>query len=193
LLAGIRQRNAESWRRLSQLYAPLVYGWCRRVGLQASDAEDVLQEVFLTVAARVEDFRHDRHGDTFRGWLWGITRNKIGDLLRRRARQAQPVGGTDALQRLLQTPDGNLEDEPAPEMPSSGGLCHRALNAIRAEFEDRTWQAFWRVVIERQAPADVASALGLSRNAVYIARSRVLHRLRLALGEEGDGSPVPKG
>jgi RNA polymerase sigma-70 factor (ECF subfamily) len=184
LLEGIRQRDPDAWRRLARLYAPLVYGWCRRAGLQASDAEDVLQEVFLTVAARVGDFRHGGAGDTFRGWLWAITRHKIGDLLRRRARQDRPAGGSGALQRLLEAPDA-WTGECADAGSGPGGLYHRALDSIRAQFEERTWQAFWRVVVEGQAPADVAAALGLSRNAVYIARSRVLQRLRLALGEEG--------
>src|SRR5262245_4484517 len=83
LILGVRQGQADAWHRVARLYAPLVYAWCRRAGLQGPDAEDILQEVFLTVARRASDFRHDRPGDSFRGWLWGITRNKIGDWLRR--------------------------------------------------------------------------------------------------------------
>jgi RNA polymerase sigma-70 factor (ECF subfamily) len=185
LLDGVRRREAEAWRRLARLYGPLVYGWCRRVGLQATDADDVLQEVFLTVAARVAEFRHDAPDATFRGWLWAITRNKIGDHLRRQARQAQGAGGSEALQRLLQLAEADPPSAPA----DLDGLCTRALDLIRPEFAERTWQAFWRVVVGRQAPADVAAELGLSRNAVYIARSRVLHRLREVLGEERDFRP----
>ncbi len=180
LLAGVRQGDGEAWGRLARLYAPLVFGWCRRAGLRDADADDVLQEVFLTVAARIADFHHDSPGATFRGWLWTITRNKIGDLLRRRAKEVAAVGGTTAHERLLNAPDALPE-----EAPPAGGLYQRALDLVRGETTETTWLAFWHVVMERRSPADVARELGLSRNAVYIARSRVLQRLRLALGEEG--------
>jgi RNA polymerase sigma-70 factor (ECF subfamily) len=164
-----------------------VYGWCRGRRLRAEDTEDVLQEVFLVVAGRIGDFRHDRPGDTFRGWLWGVTRNKIGDWLRRRANQETAVGGTDAQRRLQQAAAEPDSDGPAgyPGGGEPGDLYRRALEVIRPEFEGRTWLAFWRVVIDNESPADVARDLGMSRNAVYIAKSRVLHRLREALGDAG--------
>jgi RNA polymerase sigma-70 factor (ECF subfamily) len=182
LLDGVKRHDPEAWCRLAHLYGPLVYGWCRRAGLQARDAEDVLQEVFLTVAARVGEFRHDRAGDTFRGWLRTITHHKLGDWMRRQAKREKAAGGSEALGRLLAVPDMEATDSEAEETTA---LYHRALDAIRAEFEGRTWQAFWRVVVEEQSPADVAADLELTRNAVYIARSRVLRRLREELGAEG--------
>jgi RNA polymerase sigma-70 factor (ECF subfamily) len=182
LVQGVRRRAPDAWRRLARLYGPLVYGWCRRVGLRPVDAEEVLQEVFLTVARRIDDFRRDRPGDTFRGWLRGITRNKLGDWMRRQARQEHAVGGSEALQRLLATPAADDDELHDPE--AIRALHRRALEAVRAEHEERTWQAFWRVVVEEQAPAAVAAALGLSRNAVYVARSRILRRLREVLGED---------
>jgi RNA polymerase sigma-70 factor (ECF subfamily) len=187
LIEGLRAHDPAAWQRLACLYGPLVYGWCRGRGLRVPDAEDVLQEVFLVVSGRVNDFRHDRPGDTFRGWLWGITRNKIGDWLRRQARQETAVGGTDAQRRLQEAPAAPDSGPAAgyPEGGEPGDLYRRALDVIRPEFEERTWQAFWRVVIDNEAPADVARGLGMSRNAVYIAKSRVLHRLRAALGEGG--------
>ena len=181
LIEGVKRRAPEAWQRLAHLYGPLVYGWCRRAGLQARDAEDVLQEVFLTVAVRIADFRHDRPGDTFRGWLRTITHHKLGDWLRRQANREQAVGGSEALRRLLEAPAVEaLETEPG----EAGVLYHRALESIRAEFEERSWQAFWRVVVEEHNPADVAADLGLTRNAVYIARSRILRRLREVLGDD---------
>jgi RNA polymerase sigma-70 factor (ECF subfamily) len=187
LLDGLRGQDPGAWRRLAYLYGPLVYGWCRGRGLRAEDAEDVLQEVFLVVAGRIGDYRHDRPGDTFRGWLWGITRNKIGDWIRRQANQETAVGGTDAQRRLQEEPAVPDTPEPSgyPEGGEPGDLYRRALDDLRPEFAERTWQAFWRVVIEGEGPADVARDLGMSRNAVYIAKSRVLHRLREALGEGG--------
>lgn len=181
LVEAVRRGDADAWGRLARLYGPLVYAWCRRAGLQAADAEDVLQEVFVTVASRIGEFRHGGESDTFRGWLWAITRFKIGDWLRRREKQPVGAGGSEALERLQATPEPPELPEEEPVGPS--GLHQRALELVRGEFEDRTWQAFWRVVVQGRDPADVAGELGLSRNAVYIARSRVLRRLREALGE----------
>jgi RNA polymerase sigma-70 factor (ECF subfamily) len=185
LLGRIRAHDPEAWRRLAQLYGPLVYGWCRGRGLRAEDAEDVLQEVFLTVAVRIGDFRRDRAGDTFRGWLWSITRNKLGDWYRRQGNRERAAGGTDAQVRFQAEPASPLQETTAyPQEGEAGDLYRRALEVLRTEFEERSWQAFWRVVVEEQAPTDVARDLGMTRNAVYIARSRILHRLREVLGED---------
>jgi RNA polymerase sigma-70 factor (ECF subfamily) len=186
LLENARQQSPGGWERLTTLYGPLVYSWSRRGGCRAEDAADIVQEVFRAVVMHLSDFRRDRRGDSFRGWLWTITQNKIRDLRRRQAGQPAAVGGTDALQRLLQTPDiqNSSSEDSAPLRPNS--LLTRALELIRLEFEDRTWQAFWGVVAEGRKPAEVALALGLSVNAVYVARSRILRRLR----EELDDSPL---
>ena len=184
LLAGLRVRDPEAWRRLARLYGPLVYRWCRRVGLQAKDAEDVVQEVFLTVSVRIADFHREREGDTFRGWLWTITRNKLGDWLRRRGAREQAIGGTPAQALILELPDeGASEPTDATDRGETRRLYQRALDLIQSEFSEASWQAFWRVTVEGQNAGDVAADLGLSRNAVYIAKSRILHRLREALGE----------
>src|SRR5262245_52326479 len=178
LVEGVRRGDTGAWDRLARLYGPLVYAWCRRASLQPADAEDVLQEVFVTVAARIGEFRHGGESDTFRGWLWTITRFKIGDWLRRQARHPVGAGGSEALERLAQTPE-----PPEQEPVGPSGLHQRALELVRGEFEERTWWAFWRVVVEGGDPAGVAADLGMSRNAVYVARSRVLRRLREVLGE----------
>lgn len=182
LVNGVKGREPEAWRRLAHLYGPLVYHWCRRRGLQPSDAEDVTQDVFLTVAAKVGSFRREQPGDTLRGWLWVITRHKLGHWIRRQRAREQPAGGTDAHQRLL-----------AAALPDEGGgaavagavadLYRRALELIRGEFEDRSWEAFRRLVLEGQCPADVAADLGMTRGAVYVTKSRILRRLREVLGD----------
>ncbi len=181
LLAGIRADDPDAWHRLASLYGPLVYSWCRGRGLQPADAEDVLQEVFLTVAARIKDFRREQENDTFRGWLAAITRHKIGDWLRRQREREHAAGGTDAQQSLQQEPAPGPAQWPEPG--EADDLVQRGLDLVRAEFAERTWQAFWRVVALEQGPADVAADLGMSRNAVYLARSHVLRRLREVLGE----------
>jgi len=180
LLEGLKVQDREGWRRLVHLYGPLVYGWCRRKGLPPSDAEDLVQEVFLTVVKRVVDFRRDRAGDTFRGWLRTITRHKLGDWFRRRHTELSSVAfdlqGHPLWQRSVEfDDDADSEDTVA--------LYHRALELIRSEFNQDSWHAFWRIVVENKDPAEVATELRTTRNAVYLAKSRVLRRLREALGD----------
>jgi RNA polymerase sigma-70 factor (ECF subfamily) len=184
LIHGVKERDPEAWHRLAQLYGPLVYQWCRWRGLQPSDAEDVTQEVFLTVAAKVAAFRRERPGDTFRGWLWTITRHKLGHWIRRQRGREQAAGGTDAQRRLLAAaPDDAGSPDSASGPAAVSALYQRALELIRSEFEDRSWEAFRRLVLEGQRPADVAADLGMSRSAVYVIKSRILRRLRDVLGD----------
>jgi RNA polymerase sigma-70 factor (ECF subfamily) len=182
LLARVRLNQPDAWERLVDLYAPLVYHWCRRSDLGPEDTADVFQEVFRAVAEHIGGFHRDRAGDTFRGWLRTITQNKIRDHFRRRAGEPQAGGGTDAQRRLLAVP----EEEPG-EDPSEAGLLHRQLHGvlegIRGEFEERTWQAFWQVQMEGRAPAEVGTELDMTAAAVRKAKFRVLRRLREEMGE----------
>jgi RNA polymerase sigma-70 factor (ECF subfamily) len=175
LLQRVRAQDGVAWERLVSLYGPLVYRWCRQAGLQAADAADVGQEVFRAVTRKIADFRRDRPGATFRGWLRTITRNKVVDHVRQQRRRVSGRGGSDAQQQLLQLPSEESEAEDAAEATL---VYYQALELLRGEFEERTWQAFWRVAVGDQAPADVAAELGLTANAVYLAKSRVLRRLR---------------
>jgi RNA polymerase sigma-70 factor (ECF subfamily) len=172
LLERVRRSDQAAWERLVSLYTPLVYHWCLRCGLQPADAEEVSQEVFLAVARGIGDFRHDREGDSFRGWLRTITRNKVCD--HRPPPGGQGVGGSDVQGRLLQVPAGAEEGS---EVEEAGMVYRRAVELIEAEFEPSSRRAFWLLLGGRR-PADVAADLGLSTGAVYIAKSRILKRLR---------------
>jgi RNA polymerase sigma-70 factor, ECF subfamily len=184
LLERLKADDAAAWDRLVGLYTPLVYRWCRRWGLREQEIADVLQDVFQAVATHIASFRKERAGDTFRGWLRTIARNKVNDHFRRQGREPEGAGGTEAQARLA-----GLPESPVPESGSSSEdradrllLC-RVLDLIRSEFEVRTWQAFWRTAVEGQSPAEVAGELGMSAGAVRVAKSRILRRLREELGE----------
>lgn len=184
LLERVQAQDKDAWSQLVHIYGPLVFQWCRRWQLRNEDAADVLQEVFQAVATQIGAFRRDRPGDTFRGWLWGITRHKIGDHFRRAGRQPRAAGGSDALQLLLETPE-----QPVPDGDDEAGasVVHRALDAIRPEFEERTWRAFYRVTVEGHETKAVAAEMQVTPDAVRMAKSRVLRRLRqelAALAEE---------
>lgn len=177
LLERIRIRDAEAWQRFVHLYGPTIFGWARRASLQSHDAADVTQEVFKSVALNISEFRKDRPTDSFRGWLWVITTNKVRDHFR--TRPAEAVGGEMIEDRLAQLP----AHEPADPLTRGARteLAHRALELIQAEFETRTWQAFIRSTMASRTAADVAAELGMTPAAVHKAKSRVLLRLRREL------------
>jgi RNA polymerase sigma-70 factor, ECF subfamily len=182
LLERVRHQDSQAWQRLVYLYTPLVHHWCQSWGLFGPDADDVRQVVFQSVATGLANFRRERAGDTFRGWLRVITRRKLLDHRQRRERQPIAEGGSTALQRLEQVaqPEPDEADDPPAEVKR---LYHRALELIRSQFEERTWQAFWRVVIEDHSPTEVAVDMGITANAVRQAKSRVLRRLKEEMGE----------
>ncbi len=185
LLERIRRNDARAWERLVGLYTPLLLHWCRRWGLRQEDAVDVLQEVFRAVASHIDGFRKKERGDTFRGWLRTILRSKVLDHFRRRQREPDGIGGTDAQRRFAQRPGPVEAEEAAGEDNAERALLHRALELIRGEFEERTWRAFWRTMVEGRSPREVGEELGMSPGAVRVAKSRVLHRLRDTLGDLG--------
>ena len=191
LLNEARLADAAAWERLVTLYAPLVASWCRRWGVLQQDIVDVLQEVFSAVAAHLNRFRKDRPGDTFRGWLMTIARNKTLDYFQRKHREPTAIGGTEASMRLQEI-QGPADDElpsPAPAGTDDfvfNDVLLRALESIRPEFHERTWQAFWKVVIDGRTAADVAADLAMKPGTVRVSKSRVLLRLRRELGDIGE-------
>ncbi|NUQ63571.1 MAG: sigma-70 family RNA polymerase sigma factor [Pirellulales bacterium] len=181
LLERVKRREPAAWQRLLDFYGPLVYLWCRRSGLGCEDAADVLQEVFRAVAEAIGQFHRDREGDTLRGWLRIIARNKIRDFVRLQRRQPQAAGGSDAYQRLVEAAadDSDGESDPQPWTET----FQMALEAVRSEFEVPTWQAFWLATIQQRPAAEIGQSLGMSPGAVRQAKYRVLLRLRRELGD----------
>jgi RNA polymerase sigma-70 factor, ECF subfamily len=185
LLERVRAQDGEAWRRLVDLFSPLVFSWCCRAGLSSEDSSDVLQEVFVAVSQNVGQFRRERPGDTFRGWLRVIARNKIRLHFRRQNGQPEAAGGTVAQMRLQELPDIEAEEDSAPSIDEADNreLLHRQLELIRCEFEPKTWQAFLLVTTEQQSPTDVAGKLDMTPGAVRQAKYKVLRRLRDELAD----------
>lgn len=183
LLVQLRSGRPEAWQRLVRLYGPVIYRWCRRSDLRAEDAADVVQEVLSAVLVHLPEFRRDRPGDSFSGWLAAITRNKVREHYRRRQGKAEARGGSTAHRQMAEIPQPPEPSEESiqPDAQSAACLSWRALEMLRAEFETRTWEAFWRVSVDGQSPAGVAADLEMSVAAIYKAKSRVLGRLRQIL------------
>jgi RNA polymerase sigma-70 factor (ECF subfamily) len=183
LLERVKSRDGLAWERLAALYGPLVYGWARKKGLRDADASDVVQDVFQAVARQIDAFRRDRAGDSFRGWLWTITRHRIADHFRRVASSPVAMGGSDVREQMEQLAD-SIDASECNHSPGEQSLLMRqALELVRGEFEARTFQAFWRIAVEGESPADVAKAMQMGVWAVYQAKSRVLRRLRSEFAE----------
>jgi len=181
LLERLKADDPEAWTRLVTLYGPVVYRWCRQAGVAEDDAPDLVQEVFAGVAQYVRSFRRDRPGDSFGAWLRAITRHRVSDHFRGRQGQLAAQGGSSVYEQFLNLAESEESSSPAAKVEKECWFSHRVLELVRAEFENRTWDAFWRIVVEGQSAAEVANAMGLGLPAVYQAKSRVLRRLRREL------------
>ena len=142
-----------------------------------------MQEVFHSLTTQLKKFQRRTASDSFRGWLYAVTRNKIRDYFRARRDQAQAVGGTNAQERWQEVPDGPPDETSLEGKSEIQGVRRRALELASGDLESRTWQAFWRTAVEGDAPNDVAKDLQISVWAVYKARTRVLTKLRAEFEE----------
>ncbi len=161
-----------AWERFVELYAPLIYHWTLKTGLSGHDAADCVQDVLATLVEKLRTFKYDP-SKSFRAWLRTVTRNKCRDAMRKRATIAQgavPLNPEDAA-----SPN---DTELFTDRDYQLYVVQRAMEVMQAEFETSTWQACWSQVIEGKSAAEVAQQLNLSENAVYLAKSRVLRRLR---------------
>ncbi len=183
LLQRALASDSTAWARIRNLYTPLIYQWCRQAGVCDADVPDVGQDVFAAVAKSLSKFRRARKGGTFRGWLRTITKNKVNDLWRAKAGQRDAEGGSDAHETFSQVP---FENDPQDDISNADEiklLYARAIEIIRSEFADWYAEAFLRIVVQQQNPADVAEDLGKKTSAVYNAKARILKRLRSEFAE----------
>ena len=173
LLERARAWDQDAWDRLVTLYAPLIYDWCLKAHLQPADAEDIGQKVFEAVLRKLREFRRDRPGDTFRGWLHRITLNKIHDFHRQGTHR--PLTGCVHCLPLA-TPDAGPSND--DQLRENSMLLYQALDMVQGEFSDKAWTAFHGVCIQGHAIADVAAEMKTTPNAVSLAIGRVITRLR---------------
>jgi len=172
LLEQLRHSPDEAaWSRLVHLYSPLLFGWARQAGLDAGDAGDLVQDVFVVLLKELPRFEYDP-ARSFRAWLKTIVLNRWRNQIKRQARAPTYPG------------DGFLADVPAPddtffeEQEYRRQLLRRALELLRDEFEPATWKAFHEHGMNGRPAAVVAAELAMSVGAVYAAKCRVLGRMR---------------
>ena len=186
LLKRIRNSGDErSWAEFVDIYAPLVYGYCVKQGIQHADASDVSQEVLQAIVSAIGKFEYDPERGGFRRWLMTVIRSKVNNFYNRRGRQAQGTGET-AVHKLLDAQPGP-EEEAAWERDYQRHMFQWAAEQTRDEFQEDTWKAFWMSTIEDLPSREIADTLEMSVGAVYIAKSRVLARLKAKIEEvEGE-------
>lgn len=183
--ASLLDRLAQSpcdadWRRLHDLYAPLLGAWLHRAGIPEHDRDDLSQEVLMIVVKKVSEFDHRGPG-AFRSWLRSILSNRIGDYIRSERGRVSADGGSAARDQLEALADSESPLSRLWDREHDAHVVGRAMARVRPDFADLTWEAFSRQARDGRPAREVAVDLGISVNAVLVAKSRVLRRLRAEL------------
>jgi RNA polymerase sigma-70 factor (ECF subfamily) len=184
LLVRLRDKADEcAWSEFVSVYEPAVYGFARKKGLQDADARDLCQEVMRSVARAIDRWDPDPGKGPFRGWLFRIARNLLINQVASERRHPRGSGESDIQDLLEQQPASETADSALFDVEYKRQLFHWAAEVIRIEFTDSTWNAFWQTAVEDRGVREVANELKISAGAVYIARSRVIARLRERINE----------
>jgi RNA polymerase sigma-70 factor (ECF subfamily) len=188
LLVRIRDPQDErAWAEFLEIYSPLVHRLARRKGLQDADAADLAQEVFRAVAGAIDRWDPDPKRGSFRGWLFRIARNLIVNVLASQGRHPRGTGDTDIGRLLEEQPAPGLEESAEFELEYRRQLFHWAVEQVRHEVQETTWQAFWRTGVENEKAKNVAESLGMAVGTVYVAKNRVMAKIRKKIeGVAGD-------
>ena len=171
--------DVEAWDSLVAVYGPVVFRMARRQGFQAADADNLVQEVLISVARSVSQWLERKDRGSFRAWLLRIARNQAINLLTRVATRPFELDGEEAERRLdtLQAPDGELSSQ--FDLEYRREIFQWAADQIRTSVAETTWQAFWLTHIQGIGIAEAADRLGVKVGNIYFARSRVMSRLRV--------------
>ena len=177
LLLRVRDAKDEAaWAQFVQIYTPLIYGYCRSRGLQESDAADVAQEAMRAVARAIASFEYDPQRGKFRNWLLTVVQSKLYNFLVQQQRQPALAGETTL--QLSHDQNSVRGEDNAWDAEYDRAVFSWAAERIRGEFQESTWRAFWKTTIDERDGKEVAECLGMSVGAVYVAKSRVIARLK---------------
>ncbi len=187
LLVRLRDaRDDAAWSQFVELYAPLVYGFARKHGLQDADAADLTQDVLQAVSGGLRKLDYDPRRGSFRSWLFTVARNKLRNFFAAQKRPGRGAGDTDAQQRLQELPAREDEQTSWWEQEYERRVFTWAADQVRGAFQDSTWQAFWQTAVEGKTGPEVARTLGMTVAAVYLAKGRVMARLKELIRETLD-------
>jgi RNA polymerase sigma-70 factor (ECF subfamily) len=179
LLDRLKDRqDSRAWQLWLTVYEPWLRDWLGQHRLQSADIDDLLQNILVVVSQKLPAFVHNGQRGAFRAWLKGILVNEVRSFVRRRQRQSAeaPADWLDLLE------DNTSELSRQWDTEHDQQLVRRLLAAIQPDFEPQTWEVFRLLVLEDRPTAEVAQRTGMKPNALYVAKSRVLKRLRQELG-----------
>lgn len=183
LLCQLKQApDPQTWQRLLELYAPLLRRWLTQYEVQPNDIDDLVQEVLMTVSSELPSFDHNGRPGAFRSWLRTTLVHRLRNHWRARGRRPQ-AGGSDIDRRLAELDDPGTALTQIWNRQHDRHVLSKLLEKIEPDFSKNTWKAFSLTALEGEKPNEVAEQLEISVNAVFIAKSRVLSRLR----QEADG------
>jgi RNA polymerase sigma-70 factor (ECF subfamily) len=182
LLVRIRDaKDAAAWGQFVEVYAPLVYGFARKHGLQDADAADLTQDVLRSVSTAAKSLDYDPRRGSFRSWLFTVVRNKLRNFLAAGARKVQGSGDSAGQNLLAEVPAREETDQWEQEYEQQ--LFAWAVEQVRDSFSESTWQAFWLTAVEGQSAKGVAAELGMSVASVYLAKGRVVAKLKVQINQ----------
>ncbi|HWG46688.1 MAG TPA: sigma-70 family RNA polymerase sigma factor [Gemmataceae bacterium] len=181
-------RDDGAWSQFVELYAPLVYGFARKHGLQDADAADLTQDVLQAVSGGIRRLDYDPRRGSFRGWLFTVVRNKLRNFLAAQKRPGRGTGDSDAQRRLQELPAREEDQSAWWDQEYEQRVFAWAAEQVRGVFSESTWQAFWQTAIDGKTGPAVAKILGMSVAAVYLAKGRVMARLKEVIRETLDES-----
>jgi RNA polymerase sigma factor (sigma-70 family) len=174
----VEPANQAAWEEFVAVYEPAVYGFARKKGLQDADARDLCQDVLRAVSLAIQRWSPDPNRGSFRAWMFRIARNMLINFVASGKRRVAGAGDSAVQQALVEAPARKNGDSELYETEYRRQLFVWAAGEVEGEFTASTWQAFWRTAIEGRDTKTVASELDMTAGAVYIARSRVIARLR---------------
>ncbi|MEM9587092.1 MAG: sigma-70 family RNA polymerase sigma factor [Planctomycetota bacterium] len=192
LLVRLRDsRDDQAWADFISLYEPVIYRVAKSRGSQDADCREIVQEVLLSVSKSISEFNPDSTG-SFRGWLTQITRNATIDHFRRQSLREQATGDSNVVRRMDATAESN-RDIPTQLIAAFDAelrrqLFRQAAAEIRKRTSEQNWIAFWRTCVENHSVSEVAGQLGITEGAVYVAKCRILKRIREYVHQHEVGS-----
>lgn len=170
--------ESDAWRELTAIYTPLLTQWMRRFQLQAADIDDLLQEVLLTVARELPAFQHTGQIGAFRSWIKTILTHRLSNHWRSRRYRPTTKGGRSVLDELQSLEDAHSRISQIWEAEHDRHVLAKLLASLRGRFQQNTWEAFRRQMLDGEPADSVAAALNMPIHSVYVAKSRVLNALR---------------
>ena len=174
--------DASEWRRLRDIYSPMIRHWLLRLPHLHHEVDDLTQEVLVVLFRELPSFERRRDG-SFRVWLRQITVNRMHSFCKARRKQPLAMGGSETDQLLAQLADPTSDLARQWDQDHDRHVFQKLLASVEGDFEPSTWQAFLRFAVEGRPAAQVAGELGVTESAVVQAKFRVLKRLREEAGE----------